>query len=532
MRRSTVPHLAAYFGDLIAIAGIGTLAADLVDLRTPAWNLPVIADLSLVAAGLSAHRIARSSLRDAPALALGLLIGGAAPSVLILGRWWLAASVAAIATALAPHLLPPPRARAWVAAGTLLGVSALRSSVPLGVVVAACVLAIGIASARLARRLRRTGARLAHEREQALVVERQRTADLMAQLARYEGRVVGPRSAFLRTALSRRLGTIGAIATSLARELREPETSSQSAPEPRARRGAERAEQLAALAAGSPSREHGTTLSLIWPQVCDAIVEQMNATHHLDAKLPATLPPLVGTAHEWEHILIAGMENALRALPSGGVIRVRAGRADQAGVARIVIEDTGPGTTRDALARAGDRDLEESSLATAAALVEVLGGEVRVGARQGGGTRLTIEAPFYTPPASARPAEPARLAGTVLLADDDRDVRRALGRLLESLGLTAVEADTGTVALAQFSQAPERFRAVMLDVVMGGTPVGDVVASMRQRRPGLPVVLVSGYDTRGFVDSVLALGGVRFLQKPVERADLIAALNDLLDVSV
>jgi DNA-binding NtrC family response regulator len=117
--------------------------------------------------------------------------------------------------------------------------------------------------------------------------------------------------------------------------------------------------------------------------------------------------------------------------------------------------------------------------------------------------------------------------GTVLLADDDRDARRGMAKLLQSLGFQVLEADNGTLALARLRNEASRFRAAVLDVVMEGTPVGDIVAGIREIRPGFPVLLVSGFDTRRYVDAILALGSVRFLRKPVLREELMAALQDL-----
>ena len=65
---------------------------------------------------------------------------------------------------------------------------------------------------------------------------------------------------------------------------------------------------------------------------------------------------------------------------------------------------------------------------------------------------------------------------------------------------------------------------------MEGTPVGDIVAGVREFRPAFPVLLISGFDTRRFVDSVMALGGVRFLRKPMERGELVTAFRDLFAI--
>jgi len=546
MRRSTISSLAAYFGDLVALTGAAALAVDLVRAGA-SLDLRTIADLSLIGAGLCAHRATASRRREAPVLALAFLTVGAAPSVLLIHRWWMAVAAASATAAMAPHALPPRRARTWIIAATLLALTALVERVDLGGVAALGVLALGVLSLRFARDVRRRAALGTQQREQALLLERQRSADLLARLARFEGRAGSQHTSALRVALSRRLGTIGAIASSLAREFRQAAVGTGNAA-PVAPRTIERVEQLARLATGGSPREQETTLSLVWPLVCDTVANRLQQAHHLDADIPADLPPLAGTALEWQHVLSAVLENALDAMPGGGVIRVRAGRSDRAGIARIVVEDTASGTARggtDGAGRplpgeAGAARADSLELATAGALLDVLGGEMQFSFLAARGARVTIESPFHGP-ASPAPApapgpapalagstgEPMELRGTVLLADDDPDARRALTKLLRSYGLEVLEADNGTLALARLRNEPERFHAAVLDVVMEGIPIGEIVAGARERHPALPVLLVSGFDTRHFIDSVLALGGIRFLRKPIGRDELYHALRDL-----
>jgi CheY-like chemotaxis protein len=527
MRRTTLSYLAAYFGDLVALMGATALAVDLLRPGS-ALDARTIADLSLVGAGLAAHRVTVSRLRDAPALALAFLSIGAAPSVLLVHRWWMAVAAAGAASALAPHVLPPRRTRLWTGAASLLALTALVERVDLAVIAAVGVLGLGLLSRQLARNLRQRAAQNFQRREQALLVEQQRSADLVTRLARFEGRAAAEHTTTLRVALSRRLGAIGAIASSLARELKQAADAGGSEPGA-ARRTLEQAEELARLATGGSPREQETTLSLVWPLVCDALADHILPSHHLDAVIPADLPPLSGTALEWQHILAAVVENALDAMPGGGVVKVRAGRSERPGMACIVVEDTGPGTAGDSLDRASQG--ERPGLATVAALVEVLGGELLFRFAEAKGARVTIESPFHVPRARPRPAEPVKFEGTVLLADDDPDARRGMAKLLQSLGFDVLEADNGTLALARLRNEPDRFRAAVLDVVMEGTPVGEIVASVRELRPGFPVLLVSGFDTRRFVDSVIALGGVRFLRKPIERDELVTAFHDLFAIA-
>jgi DNA-binding NtrC family response regulator len=66
---------------------------------------------------------------------------------------------------------------------------------------------------------------------------------------------------------------------------------------------------------------------------------------------------------------------------------------------------------------------------------------------------------------------------------------------------------------------------------MPGTPVEDVIVSVRHRDPAFPVLLVSGYDTMQMVDAVIALGGIRFLRKPFSRGELLRGLRDLFTIA-
>jgi CheY-like chemotaxis protein len=179
-----------------------------------------------------------------------------------------------------------------------------------------------------------------------------------------------------------------------------------------------------------------------------------------------------------------------------------------------------------------DEGAEGLGLATVAAIVESLEGRVGIVSQEGRGTWVELDVPFYAPaaPPVAEQGEAPALEGTVLLADDDPQVRRALHRLMESFGLTVAEADSGTVALAQFTADPDRFRILVLDVVMPGTPVEDIIVRARALRPSVPVLLVSGYNVGQVLDGMVALGGVRFLQKPLIREELYASLRDLFTV--
>ena len=533
-------QLAVYLADLFAVGGLVLLVPDVLALirSSGAGSSTVVADLALVAAGLLGHRVAVTALREGPVLALAALVLGSLLVVWLTGRWWVPTGAGAAAAAVAPQFLARRRAALWGGAGALLGLSGIVASPGTAVLAAAFVVAVSVVSFRLAGELRGATSRTAVDLEQALEAERLRAADLQARLTRHgEEARADARSAVGRAALTRRRGVVQAVAQAIARDLSAALGSGNPSAVPAAaERGAARAAWLAQLAAGGEARERGTTLSLVWPRVRDRLTAEVTAAHHLDASLPESLGQVVGGAEEWAQMLAALVDRAVASMPSGGVVRVRAGPGRSPAFARVTIEDTGPGIPADVLPRVLEpfpvpRPVgapEDIGLAMVAALVEAMGGELAVTSPPGSGAAIAIEVPYYA--AASGPAEALALAGAVLVADDDQDLRRKVVRLLESFGLEALDVDSGSVALAQLKAQPDRFRAAVLDVVMTGKPVSDVVGEFRELRPGFPFLLVSGLASARLVDGLLALGGVGFLHKPFTREELFYALRDLFTV--
>jgi len=531
-------ELTSYLGELGAIAGAALLVSDLARVLPRGLGAHAAADLALMAAGLLAWRVARASHREAPAAALACLAIGALVAAWLTQRWLIPAVAGAVVAAAAPHCLPARRAAVWALAGALMGGAGIAAGPATAAIAAVAIGAAGVVSFRLARALRGPASRAVAELEQALELERLRSAETVARLNRVEGRErAGARRSVLRTVLSRRLSVVQAVAQTIARDLRRAAGLGPAEAASAASRNAARAERLAELAAGGAARERETTLALVWPRVLDHVGSSVLESHHFETAIPEGLPPVAGGTEEWSQMLAALVENALEAMPGGGIIVVRAEASDRAGHARVVVKDNGPGIPADVLPHVlepyhtsrPDKGAEGLGLATVASLVEALDGEVHV-TSSGAGTTIELEVPFYA--ASARPAvaAPMQLEGVVLVADDDKDYRRTLVRLLESFGLDVLEVDSGTVALAHLNARPERFRAAILDLVMPGTPAAEVVLGIREKRPTFPCLLMSGLTTARLVDSLLALGGVRFLKKPFTREELFYALRDLFTV--
>jgi CheY-like chemotaxis protein/anti-sigma regulatory factor (Ser/Thr protein kinase) len=290
-----------------------------------------------------------------------------------------------------------------------------------------------------------------------------------------------------------------------------------------------RARRLARVAGGGRLAEQRTTLALVWPNVMERVGPHVAGDQTVRAQLPADLPPLVGSGEIWVEILTELVENGLEATPGGGVVTLRA-EAVTDGRVRVAVEDNGRGIGPEVLPHVmepfytsrGGVGAEGLGLAMVASMVEAVGGTMRLASKPGEGTTVEMEVP------AARPAPVISFAGTVLVADDDQRTREGMARLLESFGCTPVQCDSGTVARRLLVSEPKRFRLAVLDVVMPGTPVEEVVRAAREQAPDLPILFVSGYDTMRHVDGVLSGGGVRFLRKPFTRQAFHEALGDLL----
>ena len=85
------------------------------------------------------------------------------------------------------------------------------------------------------------------------------------------------------------------------------------------------------------------------------------------------------------------------------------------------------------------------------------------------------------------------------------------------------EADSGAAGLKAFSEGP--FDAAIVDIFLGDISGVDVIAALRERAPGLPVVAVSGMTALDFMEEAPHLANVICLQKPFRPNDLLQALR-------
>lgn len=171
-------------------------------------------------------------------------------------------------------------------------------------------------------------------------------------------------------------------------------------------------------------------------------------------------------------------------------------------------------------------------LATTHGIVSSYDGTIHVDSEVGVGTVFHIYLPAFDGETSEEySAESAWAEGTerILFVDDETSITLFVQELLESLGYRVTTRNESLEALRIFAEDPEAFDLVITDLTMPGLAGPELVARLRQIRPQLPVILMTGFP--GFADgrSLEALGNPLLLQKPCTAQELSDAVRRALD---
>ncbi|MCK1321930.1 MULTISPECIES: response regulator [Bradyrhizobium] len=111
----------------------------------------------------------------------------------------------------------------------------------------------------------------------------------------------------------------------------------------------------------------------------------------------------------------------------------------------------------------------------------------------------------------------------VLIIDDQKDVRAMVAIVLRVNRYEVVEADSGAAGVKAFTEVG--FDAAIVDIFLGDTSGVEVITTLRELAPSLPVVAVSGMTALDFMEQSPHLASVVCLQKPFRPNDLLEALR-------
>jgi signal transduction histidine kinase/ActR/RegA family two-component response regulator len=207
-------------------------------------------------------------------------------------------------------------------------------------------------------------------------------------------------------------------------------------------------------------------------------------------------PAVIGDASELRESLLNIFLNALDAMPGGG--RVTFTTESRAGWVTCAVADAGSGMAEGIRRRVFEpfftTKAEQGTglgLSIAYGIVARHGGEIDVESEPGTGSVFTVRLPVVASTGTRVPVESAGSSARILVVEDRTQVGAVLADLLVAMGHEVVVSPDGGAALTRLESMP--FDLVMIDLGLPGLPGGDVVAAARDRRPGVPVVLATGW---------------------------------------
>jgi PAS domain S-box-containing protein len=252
-------------------------------------------------------------------------------------------------------------------------------------------------------------------------------------------------------------------------------------------------------------------------------------------------------AGQFDTALVNLVANAKDAMPQGGTVTISIEVVDGIPALReqtartgefvaVHVADTGVGIAEDLLEKIFEPFFTTKGVGKGTGLglsqvfgfVKQSGGEVQVRSSPGAGATFSLFLPRVPAP---RPANPttnangsAQAAGDgvkVLVVEDNEDIGEFTSMALEQMGFEVVLAKQGVAALAELAKDGSRFDVVFSDVMMplmGGIELGHAI---RKSRPGLPVILTSGYSN---VMADTGTQGFELVTKPYSIDDVVARL--------
>jgi PAS domain S-box-containing protein len=289
-----------------------------------------------------------------------------------------------------------------------------------------------------------------------------------------------------------------------------------------ANRGKELVKQIIAF---SRQQEWNRKITEVAPVVKDAL-KFLRSTFPKDIAVRDAIAPgsgaVLGDASQLNQVIVNLCQNAALAMPDGGgrldvrlePVEVSAADASRnpdltAGpYVRLTVADTGCGMSPEVMERIfepffttrGPGGGTGLGLAVVHGIVKSAGGGVTVESEPGKGSVFQVYLPRLEGVTSeAENAEPPRPAGgseRILLVEDETAQRESLARSLKKLGYAVTAKASGRAALAAFREDPAAFDIVITDQTMPKMTGLEMAAAMVKARPGLPVILCTGFSEK------------------------------------
>jgi PAS domain S-box-containing protein len=320
-----------------------------------------------------------------------------------------------------------------------------------------------------------------------------------------------------------------------------------------ANRGRELVEQILAYSRSQRGKRAPADIACVVAETLELVRGSLPANIRLDANAPQLPLVVVGDATQLHQVVMNLCSNAIQAMSDGGILRVALEAADLSveralshgalrpgRYVRLTIEDSGSGMDEATRSRIFEpffttKEIGRGTglgLSLVYAIVTDLAGAIDVKSVLTQGSTFAIYLPLaeiaLAVAAEAEGPLPRGNGERVLLVDDEAQLLAVTAEVLSRLGYEPVSFSDSHAALAAFEAAAGRFDVVVTDDLMPGLTGTELARVVRRRRPGLPVVLVSGYSGPLLTQQALAAGISELLTKPLQSREIATTLARVL----
>ncbi len=328
-----------------------------------------------------------------------------------------------------------------------------------------------------------------------------------------------------------------------------------------AQKGAERAaaltQRLLAFSRRQPLAPKPIDVDRLVAGMSDLLNRALGETIQLEVVSTPGLWRVEVDPNQLENAILNLAVNARDAMPSGGKLSIETTNArldEQYAAAHaevvpgnyvvIAVTDTGIGMSRETLARVFDPFFTTKEVGKGTGLglsmvygfVKQSGGHVKIYSEPGDGTTVRIYLPRLLRSGDS-PEEQSHDAGahnarpslTILVVEDDHDVRAYTVEIIRELGYRVLEAHDGPAALRLLRRREHRIDLLFTDVVMPGMSGRELADKAREIQSDLKVLYTSGYTRNSIVHGGRLDTGVEMIAKPFTYQSLAEKIADVLD---
>ncbi|MGM9484048.1 ATP-binding protein [Roseateles sp. NT4] len=313
-------------------------------------------------------------------------------------------------------------------------------------------------------------------------------------------------------------------------------------------KGSQLTQHLLRFAGKRPVRVQTLSMARYLPEVQELMRSVLGRRIEIKVKVAPDVWPVRVDVNELDLALVNLALNAHDAMPAGGELRLRAGNADDADkeglqnlapgdYVLLTVSDDGMGLDPSLVEHAFEPFFTTKGVGQGSGLglsqvhgfATQAGGTARLASTPGVGTTVSLLLPVANDAQEAQKPPPAdtplqSIAGsTVLLVEDDVSLGDVTAALLMAHGVRVLRASEPSAALLQLDGGAA-VDVVLSDVVMPGSMDGVALARLlRDQRPQLPVVLITGFNNTAVGDSEFVV-----LRKPCAPAELLTALRSAI----